>query len=386
MSISLLLLIASFSHAHVDQKVRVKVMTSTFPIIIEGKSITINSRSLGDVVKISIPQTEKVEINHVQIAERSIWVTKKGSEVFRTSENFLEINSLDGQVTIGAVPIPTPLLLSNPVKRKTVDVIVALNVEDYLHNVLNSEMPTSWPLEALKSQAIASRTYTLYQMNARRQQPYQLESTVLDQVYSLKFHSKKTKAVDQAIKETREKVLTVDGKMIKAYYHSDCGGQTEEPRQIWGSHKDKHHMGSVVDDHGATSPYSHWNFEISLKDLGNKLALLDTNFQTPKQAEVLSYTPSQRVALLAFNDGHEHVTVSGNELRRLIGYDKLRSTLFDIEQKDGYLKFSGKGFGHGSGLCQWGSRYLANKGKRAGEILSHYYPYAQVTAVNAADL
>jgi stage II sporulation protein D len=363
-----------------SQSVRVKVLSLTFPIEIRGQEITFKGFKKYPIQEVAIPRSETISIDHKVIAGNPVWIIQKGAEIRRHPGAFLELNSDSSRVRIGAFEIPGPVMLSARKSALQADVIVSVALEAYLENVLISEMPPQWPLEALKAQAIATRSYTLYQMKIRRDQPYHLEGSVLDQVYSLSHPSRSNERILTALRSTEGQVLSFNGKLLKAYYHSDCGGHTEEPEFVWGGSTAK--IGTSPDTH--ESPFSRWSFEISMKELGNKLAALDHQLEEPQKLEILSHTPSQRVNQIAVDDGTSRLVISGNELRRVLGYEKLKSTLFTLTQEKGVLKFLGKGNGHGSGLCQWGARSLAEKGTKVSAILSRYYPNAQVTEVHVA--
>jgi stage II sporulation protein D len=260
-------------------------------------------------------------------------------------------------------------------------------VNTYLQGVLAGEMPTSWPIEALKAQAVSARTYTLFEMNERRREPYQVEAGILDQAFSEPANETQRLKVKQAIDETKDLVLTQKGRVIKAYYHSDCGGQTEDPHFVWGTKVDKRHPQSVADDQCALNPQSKWAVEMTLDEVREKLLSLHSDLGDIDDVRVASRTPSGRADLIALSEnGEQQALVSGNEFRRAIGFMKIRSTLFNIQVNEKSVIFSGRGFGHGSGLCQWGSKFLAEKGMGVKEILKHYYPTASLSSeVHVAD-
>jgi len=111
-------------------------------------------------------------------------------------------------------------------------IINELNVEEYLKGVLNEEISAKWHPESLKAQAVVARTYALYQKENRKDNPYHMEATVIDQVYG--GARKEDERTNKAVEDTRGIVLTYEGKIAKAFYHSVSGGVTEDVTVVWG--------------------------------------------------------------------------------------------------------------------------------------------------------
>jgi stage II sporulation protein D len=278
-----------------------------------------------------------------------------------------------------------------PTQVGSVDVIASLDLEEYVRGVLPSEMPATWPLETLKAQAIAARTYALFrkQIREREQGKYDVESTVMDQVFfapDLNDESEARAQVDRALEETRGVVLLDHAaRPFATYFHADCGGHTEEPSQVWGTSE---RLGTARDEGCPSSPLAHWSLKLSSQEIAERLqprkglALADI--------QIASRTPFGRVdsVKLRWNNGSSQI-LSSHLFRMAIGFDRLRSTRFTIVRESGReagleglagrLIFKGLGHGHGVGLCQWGARHLALKGKSYREILAHYYPRATLS-------
>jgi stage II sporulation protein D len=139
---------------------------------------------------------------------------------------------------LGVDPVPYNLELHENAKNG-VDVIARLDLEAYLLGVLPSEMPAAWPLESLKAQAVAARSFVLRKAYERRNQAYDVDSTIIDQVYKFlheaENHPEWSLKVQRAVRETRGEVL-VDHRrrILKAFYSADCGCTTEDPKFVWG--------------------------------------------------------------------------------------------------------------------------------------------------------
>ncbi|MDO8643468.1 MAG: SpoIID/LytB domain-containing protein, partial [bacterium] len=139
--------------------------------------------------------------------------------------------------------------------------VVTLPLEEYIQGVLQGEIPTDWPLEALKAQAVTARTYTLYRISHPANEEYDLETTVEDQVY--KKSDEIPPSVQKAVQETAGEVLKKRGEIIPAFYHSCCGGITEDPAIIWGGPSLK----SVRDPNCLSCPNRSWEVEIGKERL-----------------------------------------------------------------------------------------------------------------------
>ncbi|MFP2960237.1 SpoIID/LytB domain-containing protein [Myxococcus sp. 1LA] len=244
--------------------------------------------------------------------------------------------------------------------RNGLQLINVIPLEDYLAAVLGSEMPVSFPAEALKAQAVAARTYALQKKLDAYSNDFHLGSSVLHQVYGgVNREDPRTRA---AVEATRGQVLTYELAPIEAYFHASCGGRTES-----GFDALQRNLPYLqpVDCPCGKLPASRWT--ASLSDADIKAAL-----HHPAQGlKVAARTRTRRVTRVTLADG---ASMDGVELRRKLGYTRLKSLDFEVERTERGYVFSGRGYGHGAGLCQWGAKALADKGREYREILSHYYP------------
>jgi len=247
--------------------------------------------------------------------------------------------------------------------------IAHMTLEHYLPGTLAGEMPISWPLEALKAQAVVSRTYawSLIQRSLRR--PYDITPDVRDQVF-LGIGYDDPRAL-MAVKLTRGIVLSKDGEPIEAFFHSTCGGHTELASHVWPSASQQ--WPTVACTHCRISPAARWTLNLTPEELAK--ALKEAGFRGEKvdRLEVLRRSPSGRALTLEVVGGDQRIEIEGNNFRRLIGYDRLKSTRFVHRIDEAEVHFEGEGYGHGVGMCQWGARGLALQSTSAEEILSYYY-------------
>jgi SpoIID/LytB domain protein len=225
-----------------------------------------------------------------------------------------------------------------------------VDLEDYLLSVVPSEMPSAWPVESLKAQAIAARTYALANLGKHAKDGFDLRDTTDDQVYSgVKAESTNS---NRAVAETNGVVMTYGGKPICAYFHSASGGTTESSENVWG--KELPYL-KAVQDYDDQSPHASWSRIFDVGQLENTLA--------PELGQLLSIvvlarTSSQRAhqVLLIGTQGTQ--IAAAETIRRQL---KLPSTNFNVNPIDGSYAFIGKGFGHGLGLSQWGAKSLAEE-------------------------
>ncbi len=242
-------------------------------------------------------------------------------------------------------------------------IINELPIEDYVKDVVAVEVRPDWEMEALKAQAVISRTYAIYQKSINRNSIFHIASSVIDQVYK---GNNRDARVEYAVEETKGEILTFDNRPIEAFFHSTCGGKTENPEEVFG--KSYPYLKSV-ESPCDLSPYSEWERNIQLTEIEKALNLPGINELSTK-----SYTSTGRVKEIEIITDSGHTTINSTDLRKLLGWKNLPSTNFRISRVGDSLIFKGKGYGHGVGLCQWGALQMARDGKNYKEILSFYYP------------
>ncbi len=242
-------------------------------------------------------------------------------------------------------------------------IINELPMEDYIKDVVVAEVSSDWDMEALKAQAVVSRTYALYQKRTNAGAVYHIASSVLDQVYK---GNNPDARVTYAVDETRGEILTYEGKPIEAFYHSTCGGKTENAEEVFG--KSYPYLKSV-ESTCDISPYSVWEKQITSREIEKAL-----NVSEIKDIVIKSHTSSGRVKELRIIAGSGSSSISAPDFRKAIGWSRLPSTNFSVHKDADSFFFEGKGYGHGVGLCQWCALKMAREGKNYREILSHFYP------------
>ena len=244
-----------------------------------------------------------------------------------------------------------------------------VDMEDYLYSVVGAEAIPSWPEEALKAQAVAARTYALYKRNTAKNGLYDLDTTTKTQVY--KGLKSEYTTTHQAVKATAGEVMTHNGKIILAVFHSSSGGHTENVEDIWTSPLP--YLRGVVDyDHNA--PVFQWTKTLPQSQVSRSVG----GVGKIKSMIPEKITPQGRVVSMKVVGDRGTKRISGKQLRKALD---LRSTLFRVSLHQGSMQITGRGFGHGLGLSQWGSQYLAENGVNYQQILAHYYQSAKLATI-----
>jgi stage II sporulation protein D len=246
-----------------------------------------------------------------------------------------------------------------------INAINVLNIEDYLLSVLPSEMPSNWPAEALRAQAIAARSYAVANIGKHAADGYDLKPTVEDQVYS--GVETETDICNKAVADTAGIVIKHQEKVVPAFFHSSSGGRTELAEYVWQTPVPFLHS---VDDYDDNSPHASWTKNVSVNRLEAGLANCGMGVGRLLGTIVVARSPSQRAKTIMVSGTQGTHLISADHFRKALG---LPSTNFTIACVGENYIINGRGFGHGLGLSQWGARTLAEQGYNAAQILAYYY-------------
>jgi len=275
-------------------------------------------------------------------------------------------------------------LIFHPIGRGRYDVVEALGLEEYLYGVLPREVGTDWPLESLKAQAVVSRTYVTANRAVDPAQRFDVFSDVKHQVYG--GLEDEASAANQAVDQTRGEILQDrEGKPVQAFFHSSCGGYTETPENVWFKQDPSNVFESIKDDYCRDDPYYHWQVELSKSTIIARLRRAGYKMRNIKKITAGKKSASGRAVTVWVYSSKGKTEIQGNRFRLALGPEVLRSTLLtDVTPLKKTIRFEGRGWGHGVGLCQWGARGRALAGQRYYDILKAYYPKAVLTRIQAA--
>lgn len=269
-------------------------------------------------------------------------------------------------------------LLASP-GRESCDLVNSIPLESYIATLLAKEMNGSWPVEALKAQAVAARTYAMERvrregtLSAESVKLYHLESSEKDQV-SGTYHDI-TRNTAQAARETSGEVLVgPSGKLAPAYFHAKCGGKTLRPDQVWGGVEEGYR--SVECTFCQKTGIKDWDIKIKNTKLTGMIdQVLKRYYSDEIQSGELKLMPdsleNSEVRLYAGDKLH---IIKKAYLRNMVGREVLPSNNFVMSQHNHSIEVKGRGHGHGVGLCQLGALELAKRGYNYRQILSFYFP------------
>lgn len=369
--IGLGLLVFSLSvQSRAEPSIRVAILKADSKLIVAGEEL-----------RLQLPEPKPV--SYYLASPALVEAAETGLSV--NQENFphdqIDIWSLNSPLTIQGKHYQGRIEIHRQPDHRLL-VLNELPLETYLIGLIHGEMHASWPKEALKAQVVAARTYALFRQKKRGgtlTRPgilYDLENTFADQVY-LGSKGAQDVLVQKAIGETQGEVLWYLG-YYPAYFHSCCGGQTEMTDRVWGQSEVS---SSVVDRFCERAPFRNWQLVLPTKAFLKKLRShgLEGNRLLHIQREKWENGP--RNVLVEIATDKMTLFLSANDLRRILGYDQLKSTWFDLQQLPQKIVFTGSGYGHGVGLCQWGAKAMAEAGKTYRDILQFYYPKAIVKKV-----
>lgn len=312
-------------------------------------------------------------IKNINLANDRLSVNKQKLWYGRSSKSIPKQGCMEIQlkrpIRIGSVWCHQKLVVASK-GNQTIALINEVPLETYVQSVLAGEVYASWPPETLKGMSVAVRTYVMHQISRSNGKEYDVRADESSQVY--RPQQKKSTAQSafvSATAATKGQILTDIHGPILALYSASCGGKSAgsigEEKQYLAVRKQKYCKGT---------PGFTWQYEIDHKTLAKQLSLPSSKV---RKIAILSRCASGRAKKIRVVSGKNHVMeLSGNKFRSLVGNHSIKSLRFGVQyfRKQNIWVFTGRGYGHGYGLCQWGSKTLAERGKSYKEILQTFYP------------
>lgn len=288
------------------------------------------------------------------------------------------LNSQTGLLSLSHLKYRGKLHIITSERLDGCDVINEINLEEYISTLLPKEMSSSWPIEALKAQAVAARSYAHYKMKTKQVSKvkgfntfYDLENSEKHQVNG-SFLDVTPKTI-KATKQTKGEVLTLlNEKNVPVFFHSKCGGKTRRPDQVWSNF--------VEGYTSVTCPFCHkhgtqnWETKIKKEKFQNYMQ----NF-LKKPIKRMSFLRDKHESsqIKVYTDDNFNV-IKKSRIRTFFGRKHVKSNRFTISEGNTYYKIEGAGFGHGVGLCQFGAKELALRGYNYKQILAYYFPEMKI--------
>lgn len=292
---------------------------------------------------------------------------------YSSRSNFINYNSKK---------YPGTLSLVMAARGRGCNIINTLSLEDYIKSVLPKEMNGNWPIEALKAQAIAARSYAYYKIQTKQVSKdkgydvfYDLENSEKHQVNGHFFEINHRSKLAQ-LQTEGEILFNEKNKNIPIFFHSKCGGKTKMPSQIW--------QNQVEGYTSVNCPFCHkhgkkdWTFKLNDFKFSQAINQVLKNYYNSALV-----SPSSSLRIMSDNDNQSKITFYENDklhfiqksrLSNVLGRNQLPSSHYSITKKNKSLYITGKGFGHGVGLCQFGAFEMAKQGYTYKEILKFYFP------------
>ncbi|MBI4637524.1 MAG: SpoIID/LytB domain-containing protein [Candidatus Rokubacteria bacterium] len=354
------LLAAWASPAWASGGIRVAIVEEARAVELRGSEIEISS--LGGCAR--CPRRGwRADTVRATARAQAIEIEGRRASGFRLrSERPIRLDGREYPATLELVPNGSGMAIVNE-----------LPLEEYLVGVLRGESSDRWPLEALRAHAIVARTYAAYQRTISGAKPYHIVASTAHQQYAGRVPASSPLWI--AVSETRRQVLRWEGELFPAFYHTESGGYTEDPRTVFAA-RNMPALKPVRCEFSTGSPHYFWSLDLPLADLAEIMRRHDVGVGSVIAIQVSERTPSLRAAVVTVHGSLGSVRLLGNDFRRMIGYDTFKSTLVAVSIAGDVARFVGRGYGHGVGMCQWGAKGMAEQGYSAAQILEFYYPGA----------
>ena len=264
------------------------------------------------------------------------------------------------------------------------NIINELKMENYLKGILPKEASSSWNAEALKAQAVISRTYALKNLGKHSKEGFDICSQVHCQVYG--GASCETKNCNRAVYDTKGEVVLYNNELAQTFFHSSCAGHTEDPKYVWQWKTETPiYLKGVKDNYCKDNPHQTWTTTISEKDIREKLIKAGHKTGKIKKISTSGTTTAKAAKEIIIKHSKGTLKLNSYTFRCAIAPDKIKSTLItSIKSKNKNFTFEGKGWGHKVGLCQWGAKAMGDKNFTYKQILEFYYPKTTIGKIKYA--
>ncbi|WP_084110772.1 SpoIID/LytB domain-containing protein [Caldanaerobius fijiensis] len=245
-----------------------------------------------------------------------------------------------------------------------------MKIEDYILGVVAGEVKNYWPQQVLEAQAIIARTFTLKKM-AGGKTVHGTDASTDPKEFQAYNPSNINENIRKAVRATRGEVIMYNNKYINAYFHSYSGGRTATAKEGLNFTKEPTPYLTVVKDYPTIEKsVLNWSNTFSKDEIKNALKTLGYNVSDVRSIKIVKKGPSGRAEVFKIDD----TLIGGPELRLALNPDKFRSTLItDIKTTNNGFIISGKGWGHGVGMSQWGANTMAKRGFSAEDIIKYYF-------------
>jgi stage II sporulation protein D len=367
----LLIILTAADALAFDIRIGLKTRVAKSSIGAQHDSAIVAKRTNKPLIKIN--RMEKYSV----YAENNTVLIKKDSvnKVYNTGQDAIYIIPVDNNSLVYCDSRWYRGSLKLLAKGNYITVVNVVELEDYIKGVVPAEMPANWNTEALKAQAIAARSYALANLNKRRSEGYDLDTSTNDQVY--KGASAETYRSNVAVETTRGQVIVHNGRIIPAYYHSSSGGVTEN--DAWSG---KIGFVRIVRDYDQQSPRAQWSKILEKNQISSKLSARGYSVGELSAILPVSRTETGRIKKLRLTGTAGSALIDGEQFRKMFD---LPSSLYSIYINSNNIIINGKGSGHGVGMSQWGAKDLADRGYNAYQILGYYFNDVSIKTLSSSN-
>ena len=251
-----------------------------------------------------------------------------------------------------------------------------VDVESYLLGVIPREVYHFWPISALRAQAVASRSYAIYEASRRSKRAYDLTSDIYSQVYG--GRTAERPRTTKAAEDTRGQVMVYEGKLVPGYFHASCGGHTTRISKVWRG-PDSEVFKGVRSPYCRWSPSYRWRTRMSDAAILERLNSSGYEFDAMDDLRTGSYDTSGRAEYVRVRSGGNWFDIPIRDFTAAIGVSVLRSSNFRTKKYPLFYAFSGYGWGHGIGMCQWCAFGLSLRRWDHERILKHFFRGVEIT-------
>jgi len=260
----------------------------------------------------------------------------------------------------------------------TLSIVNHLRLEDYVKGISVREISHYWPMETLKAEVVVFRTFALYRAEQFKNKEWDVSDDVFSQVYG--GVEAERYRITEAVETTKGEILQYDGKVLPAFYHSTCGGATEDASVLWDI--DLAPLKGVACGFCKDSPHFSWKTTVSKEKVRQLWEKNSQRIKMINEVVIAGRDKSGRVINLDIVTDQKDIEIAAKDFRNIIGPDIIKSTNFKISASSLDLIFEGFGWGHGVGLCQWGAYFMGKFGSDYLKILDYYYPGSNLTKLS----
>jgi stage II sporulation protein D (peptidoglycan lytic transglycosylase) len=322
-------------------------------------------------VAVNLPETVRVRLFAIEQPSEIRVTTDDGQHILIHARKTQAAFRSNGPVTIerppaGGVHLQYPIEVD--AAGRGLRIVADVPFEEYVAAVLAGEASNFRSDESLRAMAIAVRTYAAHFMARHQSEGFNFCDTTHCQDFRISGVNERFR---KASTDTRGQVLLYDGQPIAAYYHQDCGGTTEAQAP---------YLPQLKDPFCVSNGGLRWTAGLTASDVRAAVRLNQVS-----AIEVVERSPSGRVQRLRLS-GTEVRVMRAEAFRlavgRTLGWNRIRSDLYEVHRSGDRFLFDGRGAGHGIGMCQDGAAVMGEEGFSYQEILGHYYPNTHLSRLN----